>query len=186
MPSLLVQLEPRRRGHRHPLHEASPPATAPRRPRRRPPPTPADSASEGGNPVEAGGEPAQSGPGAAAEAANTAAATSDQRSPAAEQSGVDAADARPPRLPAGPTHRRRCGTAGAPGAAAASPTGLETVPLELEFVGDFFNLADFFHDIKRFVRVAGSNVIVERPADHVESVKLRQRPERFSRGSRPS
>jgi hypothetical protein len=34
------------------------------------------------------------------------------------------------------------------------------VPLELEFVGDFFNLADFFHDVKRFVRVAGSNVLV--------------------------
>jgi hypothetical protein len=27
-------------------------------------------------------------------------------------------------------------------------------------VGDFFNLADFFHDVKRFVRVAGSNVLV--------------------------
>ena len=38
--------------------------------------------------------------------------------------------------------------------AAAAPAGLETVPLELEFVGDFFNLADFFHDVKRFVHVA--------------------------------
>ncbi len=34
------------------------------------------------------------------------------------------------------------------------------MPLELEFIGNFFNLADFFHDVKRFVRVANNNVVV--------------------------
>ena len=53
---------------------------------------------------------------------------------------------------------------------ATSPAGLETVPLELEFVGDFFNLADFFHDVKRFVRVAGANVVVGGRLITIESV----------------
>ena len=51
-----------------------------------------------------------------------------------------------------------------------SAVGLETVPLELEFVGDFFDLADFFHDVKRFVRVAGSNVVVGGRLITIESV----------------
>ena len=57
-----------------------------------------------------------------------------------------------------------------PAAATVSPVGLETVPLELEFVGDFFNLADFFHDVKRFVRVAGTSVVVGGRLITIESV----------------
>jgi Tfp pilus assembly protein PilO len=169
MPSLLVQLESAAEGTGIRFTKISTgdrveaPAPAPATP-------PADTASEGGTPVEAGGEPAQSGPGAAAEAANTAAASSDQRSQAAEQSGVDAADAQT-STPSGEGLPIGGGaTAAAPGASAASPTGLETVPLELEFVGDFFNLADFFHDVKRFVRVAGSNVLVGGRLITIESV----------------
>jgi hypothetical protein len=37
-------------------------------------------------------------------------------------------------------------------------------------VGDFFNLAHFFHDVKRFVRVAGSNVVVGGRLITIESV----------------
>ena len=37
---------------------------------------------------------------------------------------------------------------------------LDTVPLELEFTGDFFHLADFFHQVKRFVHVVNGNVVV--------------------------
>jgi Tfp pilus assembly protein PilO len=51
--------------------------------------------------------------------------------------------------------------AGTPGAAATpSPEGLESVPLDFEFTGSFFDLADFFHDMKRFVRVANDKVLV--------------------------
>ena len=135
------------------------------------PAPPADGSAEGTTPVDAGGAPAQSAPGTAAEAANTAAATSDQRNQAAEQSGVDPADAQTSTstgqgLPVG----GGAATPADPAAAAVSPAGLETVPLELEFVGDFFNLADFFHDVKRFVRVAGTNVVVGGRLITIESV----------------
>ena len=136
-----------------------------------PAPAPATPPADGTTPADAGGAPAQSAPGTAAEAANTAAATSDQRSGAAEQSGVDPADAQTSTssgqgLPVG-------GGSAAPADPAAttvSPVGLETVPLELEFVGDFFNLADFFHDVKRFVRVAGTSVVVGGRLITIESV----------------
>jgi hypothetical protein len=121
--------------------------------------------------VAAGGESAQSAPGSAAEAANTAAATSDQRSQAAEQSGVDPADTQT-STPSGqglPVGGGSSAPGGAP-TAPAGPAGLETVPLELEFVGDFFNLADFFHDVKRFVRVASTNVAVGGRLITIESV----------------
>jgi hypothetical protein len=68
------------------------------------------------------------------------------------------------------------GTAAAPGTA---PAGLETVPLELEFVGNFFNLADFFHDVKRFVRVANKNVVVSGRLITVEGVKFSSDPQLF-------
>jgi hypothetical protein len=59
---------------------------------------------------------------------------------------------------------------GATGTAAA-PAGLSTVPLELEFVGDFFKLADFFHDIKRFVAVTNEDVLVSGRLLTVEDIK---------------
>jgi Tfp pilus assembly protein PilO len=168
MPSLLVQLESAAEGTGIRFTKISTgdrveaPAPAPA--------TPPDSTADGSEPVEAGGEQAQSGPGTAAEAANTAAATANQRSEAADQSGVDAADTATSTssgqgLPIGGG-----ATAAGSGAAATSTAGLETVPLELEFVGDFFNLADFFHDVKRFVRVAGTNVVVGGRLITIESV----------------
>jgi hypothetical protein len=49
-------------------------------------------------------------------------------------------------------------------AAAAGPTpapsGLDSVPLDFEFRGSFFDLADFFHRMKRFVRVANDQLVV--------------------------
>ena len=63
--------------------------------------------------------------------------------------------------------------------AGTAPAGLETVPLELEFVGNFFNLADFFHDIKRFVRVANKNVVVSGRLVTIEGVKFASDPELF-------
>ena len=169
MPSLLVQLESAAEGTSIHFTKIT---TGERTQVVAPEPAPpADGSAEGTTPVDAGGAPAQSAPGTAAEAANTAAATSEQRSNAAEQSGVDPADAQTSTssgsgLPVG-------GGAAAPAdpaAAGVSPAGLETVPLELEFVGDFFNLADFFHDVKRFVRVAGTNVVVGGRLITIESV----------------
>jgi Tfp pilus assembly protein PilO len=143
-----------------------------------PPPSAGSEPGESGTPVAAGGETAQSGPGAAAEAANTTQQTADQQAAAAEQSGVTPADAQTSTsseggLPVG-------GGAAVPGApVAAAPTGLETVPLQLEFVGSFFNLADFFHRMKRFVRVANQNVVVGGRLITVEGVRWASDPEIF-------
>jgi Tfp pilus assembly protein PilO len=120
-------------------------------------------------PVAAGGQPAASAPGTATEAANNAAATSNQANTAAAQSGVDA------------TTSTSTGGGLPVGGGAATPTdgtapvvsgGLETVPLELEFVGNFFHLADFFHDIKRFVHVANKNVVVNGRLVTIERVQF--------------
>jgi hypothetical protein len=55
------------------------------------------------------------------------------------------------------------------------------VPLDLEFVGNFFDLADFFHDVKRFVRVANQNVVVSGRLITVEGVKFSSEPQLFPR-----
>jgi hypothetical protein len=132
-----------------------------------------------GTPVAAGGETAQSQPGGAAEAANNAQQTANQRNSAAENSGVSPSDTQTSSsngggLPVGG------GTAtGTDGSTAAPPAGLETVPLELAFEGNFFNLADFFHAVKRFVTVANSNVLVSGRLLTVEKVKWSSDEELF-------
>lgn len=171
MPSLLVQLDRAAEGtdikftkitagERTAATTATPTA---------PPPAGEDSSS---TPTDAGGTAAQSAPGQAAESANGAAATSDQRNAAAESSGVDAADTQTSTttsdgsLPVG-------GGATTPSASGAPAAGaLETVPLELEFVGNFFSLADFFHDIKRFVHVLNTDVVVNGRLVTIETVNF--------------
>ena len=173
MPSLLVQLEGAAKGtgirftkilqgERTALEPpAAPAATAG---------TPAPEGSGESTPAAAGGEQAQSGPGQAAEGANNAAA----------QSGVDATTsttAREGGLPVG----GGAPATGADGEVVAAPTGLETVPLEMEFVGDFFHLADFFHDIKRFVHVVNNDVIVNGRLVTIDSVTYASDPVLFPR-----
>jgi Tfp pilus assembly protein PilO len=130
--------------------------------------------SEGSTPAsEAGGQPAQSAPGAATESANEAAETADQQTDT--QTSVAAKEG---GLPVGG------GPAGAGATAAsggAAPAGLETVPLELQFVGDFFGLADFFHDVKRFVRVANQDVAVGGRLITIEGFRWSSDPEIFPR-----
>ena len=112
--------------------------------------------------MAAGGAPAQSAPGGSTEAANNAAATANQsldscravRRGPRRRSDVHLAPAAD--FPSAEAPRRRA-TRAQP---AAPSGGLETVPLELEFVGNFFHLADFFHDVKRFVHVANTDVVV--------------------------
>jgi Tfp pilus assembly protein PilO len=80
--------------------------------------------------------PAQSAPGGAAQSAGNAVNESNGSSAA---SGASAT------------------TTGAP---AQPNAALDTVPLDFEFDGSFFDLADFFHKMKRFVRVANKNIVV--------------------------
>jgi hypothetical protein len=145
------------------------------------PPSTGSESGAAGAPVAAGGETAQSAPGQAAEAANGAQQTANQDAAAAEQSGVAPSDTQTSTssgggLPVG-------GGAATPGApqTGTAPAGLETVPLELEFVGNFFNLADFFHRLKRFVRVSNDNVVVSGRLVTVDAVKWSSDPEIFPR-----
>lgn len=48
-----------------------------------------------------------------------------------------------------------------PATGAPTATGLESVPLTFEFKGDFFDLSDFLHRLKRFVDVKGEGVAVK-------------------------
>jgi hypothetical protein len=144
------------------------------------PQAPAQADEAGSTPAsEAGGAPAQTAPGAAAESAHNAEQTSDDRNAAAEQSGVDATtstSAREGGLPVG--GGATTGTA-ADSAAGGAAAGLEAVPLTLEFEGNFFKLANFFHDLKRFVRVAGNDVLVSGRLVSVDGVRWASDPEIF-------
>jgi hypothetical protein len=98
------------------------------------------SGSSAGTPaVAAGGEKASTGPGKAVEKANDTKAKGDKAA------GAPAAGS-------------------APAAAGSSQTsgvpGLDAVPLEFTFRGSFFDLADFFHRMKRFVHVINNRVDV--------------------------
>jgi hypothetical protein len=126
-------------------------------------PAPAAGSESGtnGSPVAAGGQQAQSAPGGAVESANNAQQTSNQSTAAAQNSGVS------------PSDTQTSTTAGATDTSgqATSPAGLDTVPLDLEFDGDFFHLAAFFHDVKRFVSVASHNVTVNGRLITIEGVR---------------
>jgi type IV pilus assembly protein PilO len=135
------------------------------------PPAAGSTSGTTGTPVAAGGATAQSAPGGAAEAANNAQKTSNQSTAAAQKSGVNPSDTQTSTssgsgLPVG-------GGTAAAGAGGTTPaaTGLETVPLDLEFVGNFFNLADFFHRVKRFVSLSNKDVVVSGRLLTVENVK---------------
>ncbi|MEA2456711.1 MAG: hypothetical protein QOI45_2973 [Thermoleophilaceae bacterium] len=183
MPSLLVQLDAAAAGtgiHFTKIKTGDRVEAAVTTPTTTTPPAGSTSGTTG-TPVAAGGETAQSAPGGAAEAANNAQQTANQSSTAAAQSGVSTSDTQTSTstgsgLPVGG------GTAaGTTGTTAAAPAGLETVPLELEFVGNFFNLADFFHRVKRFVSLANENVVVSGRLLTVENVRWASEAEIFPR-----
>jgi hypothetical protein len=104
--------------------------------------TPAASTPPGGTtgPTAPGAAPAQSGPGQAAQATSGAVTNAN---------GANAASA------------GAAAPAGATGAALTTAPGLVSVPLDFEFTGSFFHLADFFHRMKRFVRVANNRIVVQ-------------------------
>jgi hypothetical protein len=179
MPSLLVQLDRAAEGTGITFTKitageriAVAPAT---------PPSSSSSSSSSATPTAAGGAPAQSAPGTATEAANTAAQTSEQRSSAAESSGVSAADTQTSTSSGGGLPVGGGTTGGSAGAAPAASGALETVPLDLEFQGNFFRLANFFHDIKRFVHVVNENVVVNGRLVTIEGVNFASDPLIFPR-----
>ena len=182
MPSLIVQLDSAAAGTgirftRIAMGErdTSAPAAAT-------PPAATTPPADGSTPAaDAGGEQAQSAPGSAAESANNTAQAASQQADAASQSGVAASDTQTSTSSGSGLPIGGGAATGTAAAAGTSPAGLETVPLELEFVGNFFNLADFFHDIKRFVRVANKDVLVSGRLVTIEGVKYASDPELFPR-----
>ncbi|MEA2470586.1 MAG: hypothetical protein QOE38_1585 [Thermoleophilaceae bacterium] len=141
MPSLLVQLDRAARGTgikftdikagSAPAGPAAPAAAT------TPPSTPGGGSS---GPTAPGAAPAQSGPGQAAQTASGAVQTANGSSAAAAGSSTPGAT----------------GT-DASGAATGS-SALASVPLDFEFDGSFFDLANFFHRMKRFVKVANNKI----------------------------
>jgi hypothetical protein len=95
-------------------------------------PAPAPPPGGGANPG-AGGSGAQSGPGKAAQGAGNA---------VNQANGANAAAA-----------------GGAPPAGTPAP-GLNSIGLQFALRGDFFSMADFFHRMKRFVRVVNDQIVV--------------------------
>jgi hypothetical protein len=143
MPSLLVQLEQAARGtgiefdgvtvgERASVAAAAPTGTPPTDP---------------GAATAPSGEAPQSAPGEAVAGAQQTADAATTPPPTADAAGSAAA----------PTDPAAAGTAG------AAPAGdaLESVSLEFSFTGSFFELADFFHEMKRFVFVDGDKVRVK-------------------------
>ena len=156
MPSLIVQLESAAHGTGIRFSRI---ATGERAP------APAAAAPGDAKAADAGGTAAQSGPGKATETANDA---SDTQTSTTSGKGV-------------PVGGGSAGSAPAAGAATTAPPGLETVPLELEFQGGFFDLADFFHRLKRFVRSDDGQIDVRGRLVSVDGLKFSSTPEIFPR-----
>jgi hypothetical protein len=143
MPSLLVQLDRAARGTGVDMREIKvTPQGQGSSASSAPPP------GGGGNPG-AGGNGAQSMPGKAAQGAGNAVNQSNEKS----QQSADAGNA--------PQGGEAAGGA-APGGAAPGQQapGLSSVGLSFSMGGEFFEVADFFHRMKRFVRVVNDQIMV--------------------------
>ena len=145
MPSLLVQLDRAARGTGIKFTDVK---TGDRTTAPSSAPAPASSTGtpSGGasGPTAPGAGSAQSMPGKAAQNASNAVSSANSAN------GANAAAA-------GSTP---AGGAGSTDPAAAGAPGLESIPLDFEFRGSFFDLADFFHRMKRFVRVVNNRIVI--------------------------
>ena len=137
MPSLLVQLDRAARGTGIEMNEiAVTPAEEGKGAAAAPAPPPG-----GGTNPGAGGQGAQSMPGRAAQGAGNAV----NQANAGSQANAGAAN----------------GGGAAPAGGGGTPApGLSTVGLTFQLHGDFFSMADFFHRMKRFVRVVNEEIAV--------------------------
>jgi hypothetical protein len=106
---------------------------------------------------------AQSGPGQAKQAAQGAA---DKASNTGTLNGAQP----------GANGTAAAGTTGATGAAAP---GLESVGLDFTFTGTFFDLSDFFHRMKRFVKVVNDDIVVRGRLMTVDNFKWQAEPENW-------
>jgi Tfp pilus assembly protein PilO len=143
MPSLLVQLDRAARGTGIEIDDFKPGSAAP-----------SDSSSGasgsststppggGSNPAAPGAPPAQGFPAKQAQNAGQGV----QKANDTNQANADKAAATGAEAPA-------------PGASTSAP-GLVAVPLTFTTTGSYFGLADFFHRMKRFVRVVNDQIVV--------------------------
>ncbi len=122
----------------------------------------------------AGGAQAQTGLGKATEKANNTAASENKNAASASSTADAKAGGSSSSGSSGSTS-----SSGAPATGSAPPPGLETVPLNLEFEGNFFNLASFFHKLKRMVYVKGNNVAVSGRLVTIDSIKYSSGPDLF-------
>ncbi|MEX2196460.1 MAG: type II secretion system protein GspM [Thermoleophilaceae bacterium] len=141
MPSLLIQLDRAAGGSHIDVDKVTVGARVPASGAAPAPAPPAEGAAAPGG-EEAGSAPGQAAEGAAEDAQQVDTQTSES--------------ARDGSVPVG-------GGAGtAPAAAAGAPgvAGLDSVPIDFEFTGSFFDLADFFHELKRFVHLGEDGIVV--------------------------
>ena len=139
MPSLLVQLDRAARGTGIEMNGITVTPSDPSKGAAAPaPPPPGGGANPG-----AGGQGAQSMPGKAAEGAGNAVNDANAKSQASSDASNAAGGAAPPA-----------------GAGGTPAPGLSAVGLQFQLTGDFFSMADFFHRMKRFVRVVNDQIVV--------------------------
>jgi hypothetical protein len=164
MPSLLVQLEQAARGTGIKFDGITMgDRTVPEAPAGGAAPAPGGTASAPPAGTAPSGQPPQSAPGQAA---------------ASAQGAADAASAPPPGGTSGTAATP--GDPAATGAAAPTAAGaLESVTLEFGFTGSFFELADIFHRLKRFVYMNGDKVRVRGRLMTIDSVSYQTSPETF-------
>jgi hypothetical protein len=130
---------------------------------------------------QAGGPKGQTGVGRATEKAHENANATSQRSNASASANptdtTTSAQSGKGGLPVG----GGTATPGQAGSGTSRVAGLDSVPLELTFEGNFFNLADFFHRLKRFVHVFNSQVVVQGRLMTVDGLKFSSDTETFPR-----
>ena len=173
MPSLIVQLDAAARGTGIRFQKV---ATGERSTTATPAPPSSGSGGNGGN-AAAGGAPAGTPGGKAVENANNTKAAGDKD--AASKSGVDATTSTSSKKGGVPVGGGSSASGAAGAAGASCEPGLECVPLDFEFEGSFFDLADFFHKLKRFVKVANDRVNVGGRLMSVDSFKFTTENETF-------
>ena len=141
-------------------------------------PPKAPGSGNGSQPAAAGGQGAASGPGKAAESAGNATNNANSASSKAAGQGQTSSSSKQGGLPVGGGSTGGGGASGGSGSGGA-PTGLDTVPLEFQFDGRFFRLADFFHDLKRFVQASNRRIAVSGRLLTIDALKFTSTREEF-------
>jgi Tfp pilus assembly protein PilO len=149
MPSLIVQLDRAARGTNIDFDKIS---------------TGERAAAPAAAPPAAAAAGAQSGPGKAVQAATNANGKADAAAAAAQGQPATAGGSTP-------------SAAGTPPSAGAP--GLESIPLDFTFRGTYFELADFLHRMKRFVRVANQDIVVRGRLITIDSLQWKSEAASF-------